>query len=129
MVKTALRGYAMDVETHDIAAIRAHLASRQAQADWQSPPGLAAVPLLGCATLTWRSQPAAMICYGSGGQPELWLFVVDSASLPDPPDVRDPEFARVNRLNTISWSARGRTYLLAGTLSPSELMAMLGNPG
>lgn len=125
MVKAVLRGYAMDIETRDITEIRAYLRKERAAADWISPPGLETTPLLGCAVLTWRSQPASMICYGRGSQPELWLFVADSSAFPDPPDGPGPTVEKVNRLNTVSWSQRGRTYLLAGDLDEAGLLRLL----
>jgi len=125
MVKTALRGYAMDMETRDAAAIRDYLGTRQAPADWNSSPGLDAAPLLGCAVLTWRGTPASMICYGSGERPELWLFVVDSGSLPDAPAESGLVISKVNRLNTVSWTRNGRTHVLAGEADETELLRLL----
>jgi len=129
MVKTALRGYAMDLNSRDPREVRDYLAAHQGQSDWRPPPGLAATPLIGCAALTWQGQPASLICYGRGTKPDLWLFIVDTASLPDPPADGDPQFARVNRLNTLSWSADGRTYVLAGAFDEQTLRAMVDESG
>ena len=62
MVRTALRGYAMDIETRDPGQIRGFLDARKAHGDWLSPAGMIDWPVLSCAVLTWWSQPAAMIC-------------------------------------------------------------------
>ena len=121
MVRTALRGYAMDLETRDAAEIRQFLSARSAHGDWQSTEALDQQSLLGCAVLTWRSQPTAMVCYGGAKEPELWLFVVDSKAMPNPPAEGSPEFASVNRLNTLSWSRAGKTYVLAGSVDEAEL--------
>jgi hypothetical protein len=125
MVKTALRGYAMDLETPDAAQIRHYLGTRNAPSAWVSSPGLDSTPLLGCAVLTWRGNPASMICYGNGSQPELWLFIVDSNSLPDPPGESGFVVERVNRLNTVSWTRNGQTYVLAGESGAKELLELL----
>jgi len=125
MVKTALRGYAMDIETNDTVEIRKYLETQQAPSDWQSPRGLEAIPVMGGAVLQWRSQPATLICYGAGPQPDLWLFVVDSSALPDPPAPETPVVKAVIRLNTVSWNRHGRTYVLAGERSADELLRLV----
>jgi len=126
MVRLALRGYAMDLATRDVQAIRMYLSEHQAQGNWESPPGLDKEPVLGCARLRWRSRPAAMICYGTSTQPDLWLFVVDSDALADPPKGEEPVWLKVNRLNTAAWTRAGRTYLLAGEMDVRKLRAYLG---
>jgi hypothetical protein len=125
MVKTALRGYAMDLETPDAAQIRHYLGTRNAPSGWVSSPGLDSTPLMGCAVLTWRGNPASMICYGHGPQPELWLFIVDSSSLPDPPAGSAPDIEKVNRLNTVSWTRDGQTFVLAGEGGAGKLLDLL----
>lgn len=127
MVRTALRGYSMDIETDDISRIRAHLADQRAPGDWRSPSALEREPLLGCAVLKWRGEPSAMICYGRNGEPDLWLFVANSNAFPDPPE--EGTFAQVNRLNTLCWSEGSRTYLLAGRIGEQELRRLAGVGG
>jgi hypothetical protein len=125
MVKTALRGYAMDLETPDAAEIRDYLGTRQAPSGRVMSPGLDAAPLMGCAVLTWRGKPASMICYGNGPRPELWLFVVDSDALPDAPAGSALLIEKVNRLNTVSWTRDGQTYVLAGEGDATRLRELL----
>ena len=125
MVRIALRGYAMEFESSKPDEIRQFLALRTTHGDWQSTLALDRQPLLGCALLTWRSQPTAMICYGRANQPDLWLFVVDTTALPDPPQERALEFARVNQLNTVGWNRGGKTYLLAGKVGEAELRKLV----
>lgn len=125
MVKAALRGYAMDLTSTDLDEIRAYLGTRQVTPDWTEPEGLEAMPLLGCAVLTWRSQPAAMICYGEAAGPDLWLFVMETSAFPDPPVDALTKVKKVNRLNTVSWSVDGRTYLLAGDRTETELLDLV----
>lgn len=129
MVKTVLRGYAMDLETQDVRAIRNYLGTNSAHADWRSPPGLEVAPVMGCAVLPWRNHPATMICYGSGGRPKMWLFIVDADSLPDPPAAVRPVVETVNRLTTVSWSADGRTYVLASEAEEAEDLLKLFEGG
>ena len=126
MVRAALRGYAMDLTTSDPGQVRQFLAAKQAFGEWEVPAGLRAARLLGCAMLGWHDAPAAMICYGQNSEPDLWLFVVDASDLPDPPRGREVLLAKVNRLNTASWTAQGKTYVLAGDLSDTRLRELIG---
>jgi len=125
MVRAALRGYAMQLESSLLPEIRQFLAARNAPADWNVPPGLSDHPLLGCAVMSWQNHPTAMVCYGSQGQPDLWLFVLDATDLPDPPPRGDPQIATVGRLNTVSWRQDGKSYLLAGDLPVGELRQLV----
>jgi len=115
----------MELETSKPAEVRQFLAARNAHGNLETTSALEEQPLLGCAVLAWRSQAAAMICYGRAGQPELWLFVVDSAALPDPPGEQVMAFARVNRLNTVAWNRGGKTYLLAGAVDDATLRELV----
>ena len=126
MVRAVLRGYTMELATSDLGAIRAYLNTHEAHGDWESPPGLEGEPVVGCGRLTWRSRPAAMICYGKADQPELWLFVVDTAALADAPGGGELVYGKVSRLNTAAWSQRGRTYLLAAEVDRQELRRFVG---
>lgn len=122
MVKTALRGYAMDVETTNEQVMRDYLTERKAPVDAVSFLGLTTKPLMGCAVLKWQNRPVTLVCYGEGAQPDLWLFVAASDAFPDPPTDSNEVSTQVNRLNTVSWSRDGRTYLLAGLQSEAELL-------
>ncbi len=129
MVKASLRGYSMDIETGNAAELRTFLENRRAQASWESPSGLGRWPLLGGAVMKWQNQPVTMICFGRNEQPERWLFVASSSSIPDPPSGSERVFKKVNRLNTMSWSQNGLTYVLAGESTDRDLEALLNGRG
>lgn len=129
MVRVAQSEYVMDFESRSLADIRQFLATRNAHGDWQSTAALDQEPLLGCAVLKWRNHPAAMVCYGGTKGRELWLFVVDSKAMPNPPVEDSPQFAAVNRLNTVSWSRAGRTYVLGGSVGEAELRRLMAGGG
>jgi hypothetical protein len=129
MVKASLRGYAMDIETASATELRTFLENRQAQSGWESPPGLGRWPLLGGAVMKWQNQPVTMICFGRNKQPERWLFIANSSSMPDPPPDSNGVFKKVNRLNTVSWSRNGLTYILAGDSTDKDLEKLLNERG
>ena len=118
MVKFARRGYQMDLETNDLAAIRRYLAGTNGHGDAALPAGLArriqGTEPTGCAVLTWQAKPVSMLCFGKNGKTDLWLFVIDRPALPDGPENPQPRFAPVNTTMTASWSNAGRIYFLAG---------------
>jgi hypothetical protein len=112
MVRTVLRQYRMDIETNDMARIRAFLATNSAPADYSLPPGLERLPPLGAGVLSWQADRVSMVCLDSGGQGTLFLFVADGSGLKQLPGATK-EFAQVSKLTTVSWMDRGKVYVLA----------------
>lgn len=118
MVGVALRGYAMDLLTNNPEPIRAYLAQNHAPADFVLPAALKKTALAGCAVEGWQGTKVSMICFRTGkplapgGQSDLWLFVVDRASVRGSPAGSSPQFSRVNRLVTATWSQGDKLYLL-----------------
>ena len=119
MLKTALRGYQMDLETNDLGAIRHYLASAHGFGEAALPAGLArqigGTRPTGCAVLAWQGEPVSMFCFGKAGKTDLWLFVIDRASIADVPKNTAPTVQRVSgTVATSYWSAGGKFYFLAG---------------
>jgi hypothetical protein len=120
MVRTALRNYRMDVETNDLNQIRAYLARTTAITNYVLPQSLQKVEAAGCVALTWHDKPVSMLCFRSGkplapGQKsDLFFFAIGRASVTGAPPADPPQFAKVNKLMTASWTQGDRVYLLAG---------------
>jgi hypothetical protein len=118
MVGAALRGYYMDLTTNDPAQIRAYLAQAHAPSDYVLPEPLQKIAVTGCAVENWQDKKVSMICFRTGkplapgAQSDLWLFVVDRASVKEEPAVVLPRFSKVNRLITAVWTQGGKLYLL-----------------
>jgi hypothetical protein len=123
MVGYVLRQYAMSITTNNVSQVRQHLASRNAPADYELPPKLDNLPLVGAGVLSWHDQQVSMVCIDSKSKGMLFLFVVSASSLKQSPATLD--FAAVRSLNTVSWTAGGKTYVLAGNLNAEELKALL----
>lgn len=125
MAGIALRGYSMDLESSDAVQIHAFLAQQQAPADYVWPAGLKSAVVTGCAIERWQGAKVAMICFRTGkplppgGKSDLWLFVTDRASLKNPPTSSSPEFAKVNKLITATWTQGDKVYLL-GTVGDEQ---------
>ena len=118
MVKTALRAYGMDLETNDVAQVRAYLAQNKAPADYVLPAALAQSPTVGCGVLSWQNQRVAMVCFRTGkpldpgAKSDLFLFVIDGNEFGDKRPT-STEFAGVSQLVTASWREGDKVYLLA----------------
>lgn len=120
MVRMALRTYNMDLETNDVAQIRAYLARNAAHPDYALPKNLDQTPSVGCGVLNWQGNPVAMVCFRTdrplapGTKSDLFLFVIDRKSLPGLRLTNTTEFAAVNKWVTASWLANEKVYILAG---------------
>jgi uncharacterized membrane protein YbaN (DUF454 family) len=118
MAGVALRGYAMDLVTNNPEQIHAYLAQHRAPADFALPVALKQAALVGCAVEGWQGVKVSMICFRTGrtlapgGQSDLWLFVVDRASVRGAPAGDSPQFFKVNRLITATWTQGDKLYLL-----------------
>lgn len=119
MVKTALRAYGMDLETNDVAQVRAFLAEKKAPADFVLPAALAQMPPVGCGVLAWQGRPVTMICFRTGKplepgiKSDLYLFVIEGRNLQDEVNMADKPIVPVSQLITASWRAGDKVYLLA----------------
>jgi hypothetical protein len=118
MVGTALRTYVMDLTTNNPAQIRTFLGQNHAPADYVLPAPLGKAAVTGCAIESWQGMKVSMICFSTGKplspgeQGDLWLFVVDRASVKNAPSAGPPQLARVNQLMTAVWTQGDKLYLL-----------------
>ena len=126
MVKTVARAYpAMDKETDNPAEIRRYLAEKGAATNYELPSPLEKTTPTGCAILTWQGKTVTMIWFKSrpnvSKQPDLFLFVIDRAAVPNAPRTTTPEFSQTNSLWTASWTSGTKSYVLSGTGDESFL--------
>jgi hypothetical protein len=117
MAGAALRGYVMDYETNNLAAISNFLRDHQAPSEFVLPTGLAKLEPKGCSVQTWQKGRATMICFHTGRpqkasvKSDLWLFIVDAATVKGGIDGLS-QFGKVNSLNTAVWEKQGKIYFL-----------------
>ena len=108
----------MDLATNSPVAVRAYLAREQAPADYVLPAPLQRAELVGCAVQSWQGAKVSMICFRTGKplspgqQSDMWLFVVERASVKEAPDTAIAQLAPVNRLTTAVWTQGYKLYLL-----------------
>ena len=108
----------MDLETSDLGKIREFLKTNQANGDYVMPPGLAKTTSTGCAVLHLQGKTVSMVCFRSGLSadpgPDLYLFVINRASVSGSPPAGQVLTAQQRKLALSSWSSGDKTYLLAG---------------
>jgi hypothetical protein len=120
MARTAMQPYGMALRSHDLQSINTYLAGREAPTDYVLPEGISKAQVVGCAVMRWQGRPVSMICFRSGrplaagAETDLWLFVVDEASVRNAPSASQPVVERVSKLMTAAWSRGGKAYVLAG---------------
>lgn len=124
MVKAAVREYRMDVVTNDLAAIRTFLAGRQAPADFDLAPALAALRPVGGGALAWHGHTVSMVCLENANLGMMYLFIAPTDAFEAGTPVV-PTVGSYSRLATASWVQGNRAYLLAATASPDQLRAFL----
>ena len=108
----------MDFESSNANQIRDYLAQQKAADNYELPAGLQKAAATGCAIENWQGAKVAMLCFRTGqplppgGKSDLWLFVVDRASVKSAPAASSPQYARVNKLMTATWTRGNKLYLL-----------------
>lgn len=117
MISTALRSYAMDLETHDLQQIQTFLAKRNAPAKFALTSGLLKAQSTGCVVLRWQDKPVSMICFrtgkplAAGQKSDLFLFVMDRSAFAT--ISATPKLEQIKQLATARWSDGDKFYLLA----------------
>ena len=131
MVSTALRTYAMDLETSDLNRIQRFLAERNAPSEYTLPDELKRLEATGCVVVRWQNNPISMICFRTG-QPlrpgeksDLFLFVADRATFSNHASIGSPDIEKINRLTTASWVHGDKVFLLAAPGDEESLRKFL----
>ena len=114
MAKTALREYRMNMVSSDPSQIRSFLAGHGHPADYEIPEKISKLSGAGCALLRWNDHPVSLVCLRQPNQDLLWLFVAKADVFKKQATVSKPEFRQTGKLASVTWTARGLTYILAG---------------
>jgi anti-sigma factor RsiW len=114
MVRAAMGNYTMNLVTNDVAQIRHYLAQHDGHADFVLTKAIEQLPGDGCAIIRWHNRKVSLVCFDLGDKNDLYLFIINRAELPGAPASPQPQFLKVGKLMTASWTAAGKTYVLAG---------------
>jgi hypothetical protein len=116
MVRTILHEYHMDVQTNDLRKLRQYLELKGAPADFDVPKALEQLKLTGGGHIAWGKKPASMVCFDRGDKQMLVLFVINSGAIKGEP--QRPKTARIDTVQTLSWTHGAHTYVLGGPDDP-----------
>jgi len=131
MTTLAERGYAMDLLTNDLAQINSYFAKSGAPANYALPPNLEKAMMTGCAVKNWNGVKVSVLCLRTGkplpqGQKnDLWLFVIDESAAKTFSASDSPQFQKVDRLATASWSRDGKFYFLGTSYDDGSIRSWL----
>jgi hypothetical protein len=106
----------MQMHSKNLATILAFCQANGGPAEFPMPAGLRQLPGEGGSVKKWNDHPVFMLCLDAGSpgaKRDLWLFVIDQASMPDPPPAGKIQFQQVARLMTASWTENGKLFVLA----------------
>jgi hypothetical protein len=121
MVGFAVREYRMDLFTNDPATLNRYLAAKGDPTQFRLPQKLQSLPLKGGASLTWQGKPVSMICFDWSPKETLYMFVLDQPLTPATTAQTQP----LKGLNTATWTADGKTFILAGRIPEQNLAELV----
>jgi hypothetical protein len=108
----------------DLERIREYLRSQGAPEDLAIPAGFSQATFNGCRIVEWHGRRVALICLHLKDGGHVDLFVVRDVNWDRGPGM-EPLLAQVGRMNTVSWSKNGQTYLLSAEATDEELRRLL----
>lgn len=114
ITRTAQRGYNMSMVSTNLTEIREFLKTNRADAGYTLTKSMEQLPGAGCAILHWHGRTVTMVCLKNQEQKDLFLFVANRQGLANVPLPGKPEYSKIYKMMTVSWSADDRVYVLAG---------------
>jgi hypothetical protein len=105
--------YRMNVQATTWEGLQKAFAKQGWPSDYVVPNTLQSVSLEGGCMLIWRDEKVSLICMKSEKKKGLWLFVMNRTGLPASASKEKPQYGKVGKLSTATWSQGDKTYLLA----------------
>ncbi len=112
MVEYVSEEYDVDPEVHSLDALRKIFAERSWPSGYIVPAGLLGVELEGGVAKKWEGSKVSLICHEYEEHKDIWLFVIEVSDLEDAPETDAPQFAKIGRMTTASWTQGIYTYLM-----------------
>jgi hypothetical protein len=114
-----------DLSDPEYANVKAWLESRSDLIQIDVPLTLAASRTIGCKTLKWRGNNAALICFSpKGAGAVVHILVVNRRALIDAPG-EEPQSAKLPTWNSAIWSRGDKVYLALTTADSDRLTGCL----
>lgn len=89
------------------------------------PPGMSALPTVGCQKFIVHGHTVSLICFALTGGGIAHLFIVDRRAVSDPRDANGPEFNQIQGWSTASWADDRMSYMLATQAGSDALKQLL----
>lgn len=121
MVQFVADLYKMNARATNWDELRHSLARQGWPSDFTVPDSLRAVRLEGGCMTYWREEKVSLACMKTAEDRGLWLFVIPRAALGSAAETPSPQFAKVGKLSTATWSSGDKTYLLASEADTEAL--------
>lgn len=117
--------FAFDLDEIDFVKVRDWLQTRGTLEKVAVPAVLAGSSTIGCKTLRWRGNRAALICFSPRGVgATIHFFAVARRAVIDPPSVT-PASLKLPKWNSAAWADENNVYLALTTADPDKLSRCL----
>ncbi len=100
-------------ETKDLAQVKAWLAGRDAESNFQIPAALHHAQIRGCSVVHWRGHQVPVLCMYEGPR-HMHLLVAEELLVSGGPGENQPTLEIAGTIRTASWKSRDKTYVLTG---------------
>jgi hypothetical protein len=120
MARLVQRSYPMKMNGTDQAQIRQYFRAHDGAVNFTLPKNLEKLAGAGASVFTWNSQPVSLVGLEAGGA-NLYLFLIKKSAFASAAIPAQPQFLRVGRLMTASWSVGDTIYLLTGPMDEAGL--------
>ena len=124
MARRVQRSYLMSNNATDQAQIRQYFRAHDGAVNFPLPKNLDKLAGAGASVFTWNSQTVSLLGLDAGGA-NLYLFLIKKSAFANPSIPGQPQFLRVGRLMTASWTSGDTVYLLTGPLDEAGLKSYI----
>lgn len=120
MARLVQRTYPMKMNGTDQAQIRQYFRAHDGAVNFALPKNLEKLGGAGASVFTWHGQTVSLLGLDTGGA-NLYLFLIKKSAFANASVSSQPQFLRVGRLMTASWSVGDTICLLTGPMEEAAL--------
>ena len=125
IVRMAQRSYPIKMVTSNPAQIREYFRTNGVSLDYVLSTNLEKLPGKGGAVFPWHNHPVSLLWLHSDENKDLYLFMANRQDIPTAPVPGKPQYNKIGRLMTVSWSDAERVYVLTGPYDAASLQKYL----
>jgi hypothetical protein len=122
MINVIETGVDFDAQSSRFQELADFVALKSAPAIKDLPAALQGDAVMGCKIVSWKNNKVSLFCFRNQAGEIVHLFVTEvNQSMSAGLATADKIIARVNNVPTVSWTDRGRQYLLTGHTPDTDL--------